>query len=180
MNRPKGGCYLCGSTSQTFQYDWDGLEQNLEIQKQVPVLDIEIVQRHCCIKRRVMTRIHLPQPCNARSGIKSTKMFKPISPDLVEFWRARTDQTHVPSKNVPQLWKLIQAVLSKEHSKARYAWIIRYLKKRSHPLVEMPQTAFLFVRPRHHGSEFITNESSAFFAYAGCSIKNWADRIQLD
>src|ERR1700761_843366 len=98
----------------------------------------------------------LPKPREPRSNVKPPKMLKVITLEIIFRMRTRTNNAHVPFKDIKELGQFINAVLAKETSKAGNARIVRNLEGCAIALVHVHQAVFARISISHHGTKFVT------------------------
>src|SRR5258708_33009729 len=87
-------------TARTSQHFGDGLQQDSQVQEDIPVLDVLKVKQNIFFKGRVMTSGHLPETRKPRCDIEASKMLQVIFFEIIFRMRARPNDAHIPLQNV--------------------------------------------------------------------------------
>src|SRR5208282_289727 len=125
------------SHAGTSDYYACGLDQNLEIQPQRPVVDVLKVETDPVVEiRNLIAPTDLPQTGHARFYAEFAAMPDFETFELVRPGRARSHQAHVSLKDAPQLRQFVEAVFAQNASDASDSGIVTHLERRALHLVE--------------------------------------------
>src|SRR5258708_37333147 len=114
--------------------------------------DISNVQQHARFEGWISPGGHLPQSGYARLHLQALLVSRPVLFHVLEWVRARPNQTHVPLQHVPQLWQLIQAVLAQKSAETRDPRIVCDFVEGAPALVQMTQCFSKPICPAYHGA----------------------------
>ena len=85
------------------EHDTGGLEQDVEVERQGPVLDVEEIHPQGFLILDLAAAVDLPPASDARLDFMSRREEQGIGIDLLGSKSPRADQTHVSPNDVPEL-----------------------------------------------------------------------------
>src|SRR5438309_11751074 len=99
---------ICSAVSEESS---GGLQQDVKIQRQRPVLHVERVRAERLLRRNIVASVDLPPTGEAGSHFFTLEEHVSFSHvvDLISWQGPRTDQAHLPDQDVPQLRPFIDA-----------------------------------------------------------------------
>ena len=106
----------------------DGLEHDLEVEPERPLIDVGQVQLHPGLEIDLVASADLPDAGDPRLHREPAPLPALVLGDLVGDGRPRTDHAHVAHQHVPELGKLVQASLAQHAAHRRDAWILLNLE----------------------------------------------------
>src|SRR5829696_5165692 len=90
------------------------LQQDVEIQRQRPILDVELIQLDRLLRGHPAAAIDLPPAGDPSQHLVSWAEQFEVRSDLVGGQGARADEAHLPLEDVPELRQLIEAEAPKD------------------------------------------------------------------
>jgi hypothetical protein len=162
------------------QYRRNGLQQNPAVEQHAPLLDVDKIQQHANLKRRICARQDLPKSGDARLYFEALAMFRTVTNAVFYRMWARSDQAHVASQNVPQLRQFVETVLAKKSAERCEPRIAGDLEERPATLVLMTQRFLETVRSGDHRAEFVAIKWTTALAQAPRAINHRSTRPELD
>ena len=90
----------------------------MQIEAQVPVLDIGQIEMHIEIERCTLARADLPESGHAGLHVQAPVVVKLVAIDFIHRMRAWPNQAHLSTQHIPKLRKLVEAEAAKEMSEA--------------------------------------------------------------
>src|SRR5262245_5591118 len=115
----------------------NGLEQDLEVQSQRPVVDVLQVQLPPLLEVDGVAPRDLPEAGEARPDAEAPARPELVLLDFGRDGRTGADEAHVPLEDVPHLGELVEAELPEEAADLRHAGIILDLEHRAVHLVQV-------------------------------------------
>src|SRR5258708_6168810 len=180
---PRGGPSPSPSSSRSLpfssKHSGNRFQKNLEIEHEVPILDISAVQEDRSFKGRVFPRGDLPKSRYARLDVEPSQMFQTVPLVIVHGMRPGANQAHVTGQNVPELRNFIKAVLAEKLPNPGYAWIVTNLEAGPFPFIQMAQVFLQSICVSHHGAELNATELAAFSPDAFVAVEYGPRRIQF-
>ena len=142
-------------------------KQNLQVERQRPLIDVLHVQLHPALEWNAAAAHHLPQAGDPRLDAEAPAMPRSIEGFVVTYrQRPWTDQAHIAHKNVDELRQLVDAGFAQEAADRRDARIIANLEYRAADLVQVFQTGELPFRIGNHGAKFVEPEATLVDTHA--------------
>src|SRR5690606_16010595 len=135
------------------------LQQDLQIQPQIPVPDVLQVQRRPLVEVRDLgTALHLPEARDPGDHRQLPVLPRLERRELLRRRRTRADQAHVPLQHAPELRQLVQAELAQPPTDRSDPGIVAHLEDGAAHLVPGEELALQLVCVRHHGAELVPDE----------------------
>ena len=95
-----------------------------------PVVDIREIEANGFIPRQIGSATYLPQTGNTGLNEQPPLHITVVGFNFSPQWRTGTDDTHLLSEHVDELWQFIDAETPQHTTYGRYARIARILKRR--------------------------------------------------
>src|SRR5467141_5416749 len=91
---------------------------------------------------------------------------------VIQWVRARADETHLSLENVPKLREFVEAVFAHEFPGPGDTRIVMNLKEGPLALVAMAQRFFQFIRVCHHRTQLVALEYASLLTHTAGGVKN--------
>src|SRR6266542_4356109 len=131
----------------------EGLQQNVEVEGQRPVLDVELVELQGLLRRHLATAVDLPPAGHAGRHLQARAEQLAVGGHLLRRQRPRADQAHLALEDVQQLWQLVEAEPAEVFPDRGHSRVVAELEERTadvHPAAAGRQLA--------HGAELVHPE----------------------
>lgn len=123
-----------------FKHHQNGLQQNLQIQPDAPLIDIACIQPHDFLEvQHIAPAVYLPHTGDAGLGRQSHAVTRLIEPDLFLCRRAGTHEAHIAS-----LCQLRNNFFSKISHKAQYYQLTLKISTKKEPLISQKSQTLRF------------------------------------
>src|SRR5207237_10726404 len=139
----------------------DGAEQDLQIERGRPVVDVLQIELHPAIEVDVVAAADLPETRQSGLHRQAAAMPPLIRADFLRNRRTRADETHVAFEDVPELRQLIERELPEETSDGGDARIVFRFEDGPGHLVEVTDFAATLVRVGDHRPELAQRDDAA-------------------
>src|SRR5579864_1003931 len=99
------------------------------------MLDVLNVECHAALKRRVLPRSDLPKTGHTGHAVQALEIVIVVGFDVIRRMRPGSYEAHLPTDDVPELGKFVEAIASQESAEAGNTWVLLDFKECTLPLI---------------------------------------------
>src|SRR6185312_5309730 len=168
------------------RHDVRGLQDDLEVHAEGPVLDVVQVEGKALLAGDVGTARHLPEPGDAGQevgallGRLSEVALQRLDLARRQRQRARADDAHLAAQDVEELRELVEREPPQELAHARHARVVLRLEEGALRVVEALHVGDALLGVGDHGAELEGVEDLALVAVALLREQDRPRRVELD
>src|SRR5437773_142766 len=97
----------------------------LEVAKERPPCDVEVIELHHLLERNAAAAVHLPRPRAPRLQIQALAAPRLHVPVLIQDQGPRADQAHLPTQHVEELRQLVERIAPQPAPEPRHPRVVR-------------------------------------------------------